>query len=118
MVTEPEKGDLNKLNSGFIKTITGGDSFVLRKCHLNEMEVFKANFITFLVCNDIPEIDDIDIAFAKRLRCVNFPTEFIKNPKLAHQKEINETLQLKIPLWKNDFMLLLIEYCEKFKKDY
>ena len=113
IVTEPEKGD--KLNSGFIKFITGNDSETLRKCHKNEMEMFKANFITLLVCNDIPEIDNIDIAFAKRLRCVNFPTEFIAHPKLEHQKKIDETLQLKIPLWKNDFMLLLIEYLKKFK---
>lgn len=53
MVSEPEVGD--KLNSGFIKFITGNDAEALRKCHKNEMELFKANFITFLVCNDIPD---------------------------------------------------------------
>lgn len=113
--TEPEKND--KLNSGFIKFITGNDTETLRKCHKNEMEFFKANFITFLVCNDIPEIDNIDIAFTKRLRCINFPTEFTLNPneKISHQKLIDQTLQLKIPLWKNDFMLLLIEYLKIFK---
>jgi P4 family phage/plasmid primase-like protien len=114
IVTEPEKGD--KLNSGFIKFITGNDTETLRKCHKNEMEMFKANFITLLVCNDIPDIDNIDIAFAKRLRCVNYPTEFTANPKLEHQKQIDETLQLKIPKWKNDFMLMLIEYLKTFKK--
>lgn len=113
MVSEPEKNDV--LNSSFIKFITGNDSETLRKCHKNEMEMFKANFITFLVCNDIPEIDNVDIAFAKRLRCINFPTEFIQNPKLPHQKKIDETLQLKIPLWKNDFILLLLEHYVKFK---
>jgi phage/plasmid-associated DNA primase len=116
IVTEPEKSD--KLNSGFIKFMTGNDSETLRKCHKNEMEIFKANFITFLVCNDIPEIDNIDIAFAKRLRCINFPTEFIQNPKLEHQKKIDETLQLKIPLWKNDFLILLLEYYNKFKNGF
>jgi P4 family phage/plasmid primase-like protien len=114
IVTEPEKG--NKLNSGFIKFITGNDSETLRKCNKNKMEIFKANFITLLVCNDIPDIDNIDIAFAKRLRCVNYPTEFTANPKLEHQKQIDETLQLKIPKWKNDFMLMLIEYLQIFKK--
>lgn len=112
IVSEPEKND--KLNSGFIKFITGNDSEALRKCHQNEMEMFKANFITLLVCNDIPEIDNIDIAFVKRLRCVNFPTEFINNPSLPHQKQIDETLQTKIVCWKHDFFLLLLEYYKKF----
>jgi len=67
-----------------------------------------------LVCNDIPEIDNIDIAFTKRLRCINFPTEFINDLKLDHQKQIDETLQIKLVNWKNDFMLLLLEYYQKF----
>jgi phage/plasmid-associated DNA primase len=113
MVSEPEVGD--KLNSGFIKAITGNDSFNLRKCHKNEMESFKANFITLLVCNDIPEIDNMDNAFSKRLRCINFPTEFVSEPKLPHQKKIDVNLQLKIIHWKNDFMLLLLEYYQKCK---
>jgi P4 family phage/plasmid primase-like protien len=113
IVSEPEAGD--KLNSGFIKFITGNDAETLRKCHKNEMEVFKANFLTFLVCNDIPDIDNMDNAFIKRLRCINFPTEFIVNPTLPHQKKIDETLQTKIINWKNDFMLLLLEYYKKFK---
>ena len=79
------------------------------------MEPFKANFLTFLVCNDIPNIDNMDNAFTKRLRCINFPTEFVPEPKLPHQKKIDETLQTKLVLWKNDFMLLLLEYYIKFK---
>jgi len=114
MVSEPEAGD--KLNSGFIKFLTGGDVEMLRKCHKNEMESFKANFNTFLVCNDIPDMDNMDNAFTKRLRCINFPTEFVSNPTLPHQKKIDETLQTKLMLWKNDFMLLLLEYYNKFKQ--
>jgi P4 family phage/plasmid primase-like protien len=114
MVSEPEIGD--KLNSGFIKMITGNDSIYLRKCHNNDMEIFKPNFITFLACNQIPNIDNMDYAFAKRLRCINFPTEFVENPSKPHHKKVDTTLQEKILYWKNDFMLLLIEYYSKYKK--
>ena len=114
MVSEPEVGD--KLNSGFIKAITGNDSCTLRKCYDGEMKIFKPNFITFLVCNDIPNIDNMDNAFTKRLRCINFPTEFVANPTLPNQKKIDETLQNKLMFWKNDFMLLLLEYYIKFKQ--
>jgi phage/plasmid-associated DNA primase len=65
IASEPEKN--NKLNSGFIKFITGRDSTTLRNCHSNDMIDFKPNFVTFLICNDIPDCDDIDNAFSKRL---------------------------------------------------
>ena len=48
---------------------------------------FTANFITLLICNDIPECYDIDNAFSKRLRCINFPTEFVNEPKKDNKKK-------------------------------
>ena len=113
--SEPEKG--NKLNSGFIKFITGNDSTELRECHKNDIVNFKPNFITFLVCNDIPDADDLGNALIKRLRCVNFPTEFVDNPRLSNHKLINKCIQEKINNWKEDFMLLLLEYYIKYRID-
>ena len=113
--SESEKKD--KLNSGFIKFITGNDTCNFRLCHKNEMLKFKANFITFLVCNDTPEIDELDKTLINRLRCINFPNEFVDDPKLPNQKLINKKLQEKLPLWKEDFMLLLLEYYIKYKEN-
>ena len=59
---EPEKQQ--KLNSGFIKFITGRDSVALRECHQNKMIDFQAKFVTLFVCNDIPETDEMDTAFS------------------------------------------------------
>jgi phage/plasmid-associated DNA primase len=70
---------------------------------------FTANLITLLICNDIPDCDDIDNAFSKRLRCVNFPTEFVNNPKSQNQKKINANINKNFDCWKLDFILLLIE---------
>jgi phage/plasmid-associated DNA primase len=102
------------LNSGFIKFITGRDSTTLRQCHQNEMQEFTANFITLLICNDIPECDDIDNAFSKRLRCVNFPTEFVMEPLKDNQKKIDVNMNKNFEYWKIDFILLLIEYYKKY----
>jgi P4 family phage/plasmid primase-like protien len=110
--SEPEKN--SKLNSGFIKFITGRDSTTLRNCHSNDMIDFTAKFITLFVCNDIPECDDIDNAFSKRLRCINFPTEFVDNPVNDNQKKINVNINKNFEYWKNDFMLLLIEYYKNY----
>jgi len=112
IASEPEKN--SKLNSGFIKFITGRDTTTLRNCHQNNMINFKANFLTFLICNDIPDCDEIDNAFSKRLRCINFPTEFVDSPKTDNQKKINTSINEKFTYWKQDFMLLLIEYYKNY----
>ncbi len=112
VASEPEKN--SKLNSGFIKFITGRDTTALRHCHENTMFEFSANFSTLLICNDIPECDGIDSAFSKRLRCIHFPTEFVDNPVDAHQKQIDVRINEHFCRWKMDFMLLLIGYYKKY----
>ena len=111
--SEPEKNQ--KLNSGFIKFITGRDSTQLRACHQNEMIDFEPKFITLFVCNDIPDTDDLDSAFSKRLRCINFPTEFCDIPVKEHQKQINTAINENFNSWRNDLMLLLIEHYKKYQ---
>ncbi len=113
--SEPEKNQ--KLNSGFIKFITGRDSTQLRACHQNEMVDFEPTFVTLFVCNDIPETDDIDTAFSKRLRCINFPTEFCDKPVKEHQKQINTAINENFNSWRNDLMLLLIEHYKKYQTE-
>ena len=113
--SEPEKNQ--KLNSGFIKFITGRDSTQLRACHQNEMIDFEPKFVTLFVCNDIPETDDLDAAFSKRLRCINFPTEFCDKPSKDHQKQINTSINENFNSWRNDLMLLLISFYQKYKKE-
>lgn len=114
IASEPEKN--NKLNTGFLKFITGRDTTTLRNCHSNEMIKFSPKFITFLVCNDIPECDDIDNAFSRRLRCIHFPTEFVENPINEKQKKINANINKRFEYWKKDFILLLISYYKKYKE--
>jgi len=107
VASEPAKGE--KLNVGFIKFITGRDSATLRNCHSNDMVEFTGNFVTLLACNTIPDCDDIDGAFSKRLRCVNFPMEFVDNPVGENQKKINVNINKNFNNWRQDFMLLLLE---------
>ena len=114
VASEPEKN--SKLNSGFIKFITGRDTTTLRNCHQNEMIDFKANFVTFLLCNVIPDVDDMDNAFSKRLRSINFPTEFVDNPSKENEKKINAEVNDQFQYWKQDFMLLLISYYAAYSK--
>jgi P4 family phage/plasmid primase-like protien len=114
IASEPEKN--SKLNSGFIKFITGRDSTTLRNCHSNDMVDFTANFITLLICNDIPDCDDIDNAFSKRLRCINFPTEFVSEPTKENQKKMDVNINKNFDYWKLDFILLLIDYYKAYSQ--
>jgi phage/plasmid-associated DNA primase len=76
---------------------------------------FSANFITFLTCNNIPKCDNMDNAFSKRLRCINFPTEFVDGePTKPHHKKKDETINMYFDDWKQDFMLLLIDHYKKY----
>ncbi len=113
--SEPEKNQ--KLNSGFIKFITGRDSTQLRACHQNDMVDFEPTFVTLFVCNDIPETDDIDTAFSKRLRCINFPTEFCDKPTKDNQKQINTAINENFNSWRNELMLLLIEHYKIYQTE-
>lgn len=110
--SEPEKNE--KLNTGFLKFLTGRDATSLRQCHSNEIVEFRPNFITLLICNDIPDTDGtIDNAFSKRLRCIHFPNEFVEEPKESNQRKINTNINERFELWKNDLILLLIDYYKK-----
>jgi P4 family phage/plasmid primase-like protien len=116
IVVASETLEGTKLNTGFIKFLTGRDTATFRLCHQNDMVKFKAKFITFLACNDIPECDNMDMAFSKRLRCIHFPTEFVDNPNLPHQKKKDDGINIYFDDWKQDFMLLLIEYYKKYSE--
>jgi P4 family phage/plasmid primase-like protien len=105
--SESEIGD--KYNSGFIKFLSGNDNALLRKCHGNTMINFKANFIIFCICNDIPEIDCMDNALSKRLRCIGFKTAFVENPKEPYEIKINKNIEQELDGYVQDFILILIE---------
>jgi P4 family phage/plasmid primase-like protien len=105
LVVASEVLDGTKLNTGFIKFITGRDSVKHRMCHQNDMIKFAPNFVTLLVCNDIPECDNMDNAFSKRLRCINFPTEFV-----------DDDINMQFDNCKQDLFLILLEYYKKYEK--
>ena len=50
-------------------------------------------------------------------RCIEFPTKFVDNPIKENEKKINRNLKQMLPLWKQDFMLLLIEKYIEYQKN-
>src|SRR5437868_11422437 len=112
VTSEPERN--KKMNTSSIKLITGNETKELRKLYSNTPENFEPNFLTFMQCNDIPEPDGMDGGFIRRFKKIVFGNKFVSNPIKNNEKLIGETLKNKIPTWKQDFMLLLINKYREF----
>lgn len=110
-VAEPDngEGDTTYFNVDFIKILTGRDSITCRDLFKSNI-TFKPQFTPFLMCNKIPELKRIDNGSKRRLKIVNFPYEFVDEPKYAHQKQIDRNLKDSItPQFINEFMHMLID---------
>lgn len=49
-------------------------------------------------------------------RYINFPVKFVHNPLEKNEKKIDVYMYKKIKDWKQDFMLLLLKYYQKYRK--
>lgn len=83
---EPDKKF--KLTSSVLKTLTSNESFKSRKLY-SEDEDITIEGMNIIMCNKMPEIDDLDGGISRRLYVINFPTQFIEKSKIKkpHQKE-------------------------------
>jgi P4 family phage/plasmid primase-like protien len=77
MVSEPSSQ--LKLSASAIKEITGGDEQSTRGMHMQK-QTFVFTGTLHVLCNKIPEIDDMDGGVARRLRCIPYGSEFTSDP--------------------------------------
>ena len=73
-MNEPDKGE--KMNSSFIKELTGGDHLSGRQLHSNQIVEFKPTASLCLLANDIPALDCTDIATLGRMNVIPFNSTF------------------------------------------
>ena len=108
--SEPEAG--KKINGGFIKFLSGKDLIRVRNCHSNEHVEFTPHFLVTLLCNSIPLIsggeEDVG-ALWRRVKVIDFPVQFVANPKNKMQKKADTRLDEKMKAWAPEMMLMLIE---------
>ena len=116
MGSEPEAKA--RITNGFYKYITGGDTITCRNLYDKQIIDVKPTHKIALLCNKIPAFSDPDDpAIWARTMCLEFPITFVENPKKLNEKKIDKTLKKKVELWKQDFMLLLIENYKLYKKE-
>ena len=81
---------INKLNFGFIKTLTGGDNISGRTLFC-EPEEYKPNFNLFLQANTIPDLPPSqgENAVERRMVITRFENCFVSKEKLKKSRQIN-----------------------------
>lgn len=120
MISEPEGDDKGELqfNLEFVKKLTGRDLITTRTLY-KENETFKPKFNLFVQCNDKPTFDRVDNAVRRRFIDINFPNQFVDEPKYDHQRKIDYTLKSKFESedYYKEFMYILINHIKDHFKE-
>lgn len=114
--SEPEGIDECKLNSGAVKSATGGDTLPCRGL-FKDTYMLVPTWTPIMECNQKPAIESTDEAIKNRLIIINFPFTFVSEPKEKHHRKIDGKLKTTLlnPEVRNEFILMLID---EFNKDY
>lgn len=113
VMQEPSKGDT--INEGILKELTGGDPIQCRQL-FRESQVFIPQFKLVVCTNTLFEVNSQDDGTWRRIRVVNFPSKFIKQPynddkypreTCPFQYERDPKLDEKFESWVPVFMNLL-----------
>lgn len=112
-----------KLQTAFVKGISGNDPLVVRTLHSPVEFTYIPQFKVILQCNTIPELSELQQAVMARMKITHFPFSFqkpedmqlgdpeknkVQNPNLKEFCEKSEA-------WRNEMALLLTEEYAKIK---
>lgn len=109
VMSEPDGAE--KLNIGLMKELSGGDRILCRGLFKEPIE-FKPQFKMILCCNELPEIPSDDGGTWRRIRVIEFTSEFKENPDPKNPKQFPLDLELsdKFDRWADIFISMLIEH--------
>lgn len=108
-VQEPETKD--RLQSGRLKELTGGDTIQARALHKAPIE-FKPQFGIVMASNVLPKVPGDDGGLWRRMRVVRFKSRFRRTPNPDDPTEfpIDENLTDKLHAWRLTFFWMLTRY--------
>lgn len=110
MMSEPDEGE--PLSTGFMKEITSSEKVTGRDLFAGskEMVEFDVQAKCHLACNDKPKVNTSDGGTWRRLKVIDFPTKFVHDPKLPHERPMDESIMHKVlsTEWSECFMAFLV----------
>ena len=111
LANEPQKGDV--LNDGIMKQFTGGDLITCRQMYSSDIIKFKPQFSLCIATNNMFDINSTDDGTWRRIRVVDFISEFRYEPKPTPEKPHvylrDDTLEERSKKWFQVFMWMLVE---------
>ena len=110
---EPDED--TRINVGLMKEMTGNDVIFARGLYSDPIQ-FRPQFKLNLLCNQLPKVPPYDKGTWRRLRKVDFVSEFVEyEPKLPNQFPCDPYLSDKLAAWKETFMSILLDYYSQYR---
>ena len=101
MIAEPSSQ--LKLSASTIQELTGGDEQSTR-ANYGKTQTFVFNGMLHVLCNKIPEFNDMDGGTARRPRCVPYGSSFVTDPcnvdPSRHSYLVDTTVSRHFPRWR------------------
>lgn len=112
---EPDED--TRINVGLMKEMTGNDMIFARGLYSDPIQ-FRPQFKLNLLCNQLPKVPPHDKGTWRRLRKVEFPSEFVEfEPKMPHQFPCDPYLSEKLVYWRETFMSMLLQYYKRYRSE-
>ena len=112
---EPDED--TRINVGLMKEMTGNDVIFARALYAEPIQ-FRPQFKLNLLCNQLPKVPPHDKGTWRRLRKIDFLSEFIEGvPSMPHQFEADPYLSEKLIYWKETFMAMLLQYYKRYQEE-
>ena len=119
LVAGQEPEERTRFNGALLKSLSGGDEQEGRLLFNNKLISYYPQFKLFFACNAMPDIDGSDQGVVRRIRKVEFGSQFVEGigaPDLAnHIYPINLDMDDSLKRWAPEFILMLLE---RYKIDY
>jgi len=111
-VTMQEPDEQVSINTGLMKELASSEKITCRDLYQGSKQMidFDLQARFNFACNEKPKITTQDGGTWRRLVVIDFPTKFVHDPKMPHEKRIDESFVQKVvsPEWATVFMTYLI----------
>jgi len=114
--SETDKGDT--FNLDILKKLSGNDKITYRGLNRPIKETVAPFTILFAV-NHLPKLPEDDRAIWRRIRVIQFKSQFVDNPDCndPNQFKKNEHLSNSLFQWRHAFLWLLIKWHQRFRAE-
>jgi len=118
-VTMQEPDEQVPLNTGLMKELASSEKITARDLYAGSKQMldFDLQARFNLACNEKPKINTQDGGTWRRLVVINFVSKFVADPRLAHEKPIDESIVQKSQSkdWAEAFLAYLVHLYKKGK---